>query len=147
MRALILTAAVALVSACTSPPGEKAAGRIVVVNGLGNPVQGALILPEEQENPGPRTRNLSEEDRGALTSDAQGIVHADLEQYFSDRDGCYHFRIHRAGFEDVEMAVSRDLFPPLLRIRMEANPQKEGRQPEPAPPPAAPPAGRGPPQP
>jgi hypothetical protein len=147
MRAAVLTAWVLLASACTSTSGEQEAGRIMIVNGLGSPVQGAVIMPDEEDSRGAVPRRLADEDRQARTSDAQGIIHADLEQYFWDSDGCYHFRIRRGGFEDVTMTVSRDLFPPLLRIRLEASPPKAGRSPDAGSPPAASPAGREPRQP
>jgi hypothetical protein len=147
MRAFVLAMVVVLASACTTTPGEKAVGRIMLVNGLGDPIQGAIVVPEEQENPGAMRQSLSDEDRQARVSDAQGLIRADLEQYFSESDGCYHFRIHRGGFEDVTMTVSKDLFPPLLRIKLEANPQKAERSPDPPSPSVASPAGRQPRQP
>src|ERR1039458_6130413 len=124
MRAFVPIAFLALATACTSTDTAKAVGRIMLVNGLGNPIPGAIVVPEEQENPRAMARRVSDEDKQAWISDEQGIVHADLEQCFSESDGCYHFRIHRGGFEDVTMAVSRDLFPPLLRINLERSEER-----------------------
>jgi hypothetical protein len=53
-------------------------------------------------------------------SDAQGLVHADLDQYLWESDGCYHFRVRRGGYKNIEMSVSRDLFPQVLKISLEA---------------------------
>jgi len=113
-----------LISACSSAPGEEAAGRIMLVDGLGAPVQGAVVLPEEEELSGNVPRVWSRADNLDRTSDSRGIVRADLQQYFWDSDSCYHFRIQRTGFEDVTMSVSKELFPPVLRINLEAGPER-----------------------
>lgn len=94
----------------------------MIVDGHGAPVQGATVLPDDSDNRGTSREILSDEDIQARISDAQGIVHADLDQYFWDLDGCYHFRVHRSGFEDLTMSVSKDLYPSLLRINLEAKP-------------------------
>src|ERR1019366_9932365 len=108
MRAFISIALVVLISACVSTRGAKAAARIMLVDGSGAPIQGAVVLPEDPEYPGARRGNLSDAEEQARISDSQGLVHAELDQYFWDSDSCYHFRIHRAGFEDATMTVSKD---------------------------------------
>jgi len=121
MHRLLFAALAVLMSACSSMREEKPVARIIVVNEQGLPLQGAVIMPETEEHHSAEVRKLTVEEVQARTSDAQGLVYADLELYFWDSDGCYHVRVHRSGFRDETMAVSKDLFPPLLRITMEAN--------------------------
>jgi hypothetical protein len=33
-------------------------------------------------------------------------------------DDCYHFRVHRSGYEDSTISVSKDLFPPMLKVEL-----------------------------
>jgi hypothetical protein len=124
LRALASVGLAMLACACTSPSTPVAAGRIVLVDGLGAPVQGAVVLPEEENQRGSSPKLWSHSDIEERTSDSQGIVHIGLESYLWDSDACYHFRILRTGFEDVTMSVSRELFPPQLRITLETAPQK-----------------------
>ena len=122
MRVLLPLALAALASACSTTDEAKPEGRIMVVDARGAPIQGALLMPEEEFQDVDRTR-LTKEERDARLSDAQGSIHAELDDFFWQGDGCYHFRIHREGFEDVDMAVSRDLYPPVLRIELKAKPR------------------------
>src|ERR1035438_1569605 len=46
MRAFVPIAFLALATACTSTDTAKAVGRIMLVNGLGNPIPGAIVVPE-----------------------------------------------------------------------------------------------------
>ena len=136
-----------LASACASTGGAKPEGRIMIVGALGVPVQGAIVVPDSSDDmtgdQGAGRRLPSQGEIDARTSDAQGIIHADLDQYLWDSDGCYHFRIRRFGFEDVTMAVSRDLFPQMLTINLGAKTQTQGPHPaDPASAPGVPPAGQ-----
>jgi hypothetical protein len=99
---------------------EKPPGRILLVDGRGAPVPGGIVLPDDAETTAKTSRQLQNDavDLGWI-SDAQGIVHADLDQYLWDSDGCYHFRVRRGGYKDVTMSVSKDLFPQVLKISLE----------------------------
>ncbi len=121
LLAVLSIALAALAPGCASGR-EKAPepARIVAVTPSGAPIQGAILLPEvENERNAPPL--LSPEDIRERTSDARGQFHVDLESYFWSSDGCFHFRVIGGGFETVTMAVSRDLFPPVLRIEMKRN--------------------------
>jgi hypothetical protein len=111
-----------LVSGCSSVLGEKEIGRVMLVDGRGAPVQGALVIPE-YENPQSVPQDYSKKELEDRTSNAQGMVVVGLDEYYWDTDHCYHFRVRRYGFEDVAMAVSRDLFPAVLKIELEALPR------------------------
>jgi hypothetical protein len=113
MRILGALSLLVLLSACNSAP-EGAGGTIVVVDGSGAPIKGAILIPED-EGPSGATPKYVQEEINARASDAKGVLPADLETCLWD-DGCYHFRIHKAGYEDAAMVVSRELFPPELRI-------------------------------
>jgi hypothetical protein len=118
MRALISMVLFGLVAGCGSVSEGNPGGRVMIVDRLGNPVQDALVLPESEDGAAlPRDTMRETKDR---TSNAQGMVRADLDDYLWSSDACYHFRIHRAGFEDAELTVSRDLFPAVLKIEMRA---------------------------
>ena len=131
MRTLISIVLAALIAACASTRGAKAPARIMLVDESGSPVQGAVVLPEDSGYPGARREHLSEAEEQARISDPQGLVYAELDQYCWDSDSCYHFRIRRANYEDATMTVSKDLFPPVLRISLDANIQKPGQSPNP----------------
>jgi len=79
------------------------------------------VLPDDVETNAKTSRQLQNDalDLGWI-SDAQGLVHADLDQYLWESDGCYHFRVRRGGYKNIEMSVSRDLFPQVLKISLEA---------------------------
>jgi hypothetical protein len=100
---------------------DKPPGRILLVDGRGKPVQGGIVLPDDVETNAKTSRQLQNDalDLGWI-SDAQGLVHADLDQYLWESDGCYHFRVRRGGYKNIEMSVSRDLFPQVLKISLEA---------------------------
>jgi len=114
MRILGALCLVLLLSACNSTPDGGARGAIVVVDGSGAPIKGAVLIPED-EGPTAATPRYVQAEIDARTSDAKGVLPADLDMCLWD-DGCYHFRIHKGGYEDAAMVVSRDLFPPVLRI-------------------------------
>jgi hypothetical protein len=119
LHVLAAVIAAALAAACSSTSGEDPRSRMMVVDTLGVPVQGAfLILVPENENPSARPATYTKAELKAQTSDAQGMIRADLDDCLWESDHSYHFRIRARGFEDLEMTVSRDLFPPLLRVEM-----------------------------
>jgi hypothetical protein len=98
-------------------PGSEAEARVMLVDVHGVPVQGGVLTPEE-EYPPATPRIYQQDELLARSSDAAGLIHFSLEDCFWKSDECYHIRVHRAGFDDVTMAVSRDLFPPLLRVEL-----------------------------
>lgn len=121
---LLCFALAALLGACASRGGEPEPSRIVVVTPRGATIQGAVLLPEvenERNAPAP----LSPEEIKERTSDAHGQFHVSLEDYLWSSDMCYHFRVVGGGFETVTMAVSKDLFPAVLRIEMRRNEPKD----------------------
>jgi hypothetical protein len=124
IRVVALAGWMVLASACASAPSANPHGRIMLVDGLGAPVQGAVVLPEEGDLKTTRQTNWSKDEIAARVSDSQGMVRADLEQYYWDSDGCYHFRVLRTGFEDFAMTVSKDLFPSVLKVNLEPESQR-----------------------
>jgi hypothetical protein len=124
IRVLGLIGWMVLASACASEPSANPGGRIQLVDGLGVPVQGAVVSPEEGDFKMTRQTNWSKDEIAARVSDSQGMVRADLEQYYWESDGCYHFRVLRTGFEDFAMTVSKDLFPPVLKVNLESDAQR-----------------------
>jgi hypothetical protein len=115
MRLLAAMLLVVLVSACNSEPEVSARGRVIVVDPSGAPIRGAILVPEP-ENPSVVPIKYDRDEIAARASDAQGVLPALLDMCLWDSDGCYHFRVQRSGYEDAAMVVSRDLFPPVLRI-------------------------------
>jgi hypothetical protein len=138
IRSAAFVALLGLVSACSSPPKDNAGGRIMVVDARGAPLAGAFLsLLPEYENASSRPTAYTTAELRAHTSDTQGMIRVDLDDYLWDSDHNYHFRIRRGGYEDVTMSVSPDLLPPVLKIEMRR------LEPEPgAPPNAARPAAR-----
>ena len=131
--AILSLIAAALVSACSSTSGAAEGGRVAVVDALGAPVQGAFLYAvAEDESPSARPEHFTSAELKARTSDAQGMIRAELDDFLRESDHCYHFRVRRSGFEDVTMSVSRDLFPPVLRIEMKRLGQEPGRPQPPA---------------
>jgi hypothetical protein len=114
---LISVVLAVLLSACNSKSGANANGRVMVVGTNGVPIQGAILVPEE-ENPPTATQRYSDAELRERASNAKGIISVELDDCLWDSDGCYHFRIRRNGFEDVAMTVSKELFPPVLRIEL-----------------------------
>lgn len=117
MRTLLSVALAALLSSCSLVTPPKVNPRIVVVDHFGNPVAGAAVLPENEDSKDTR-ENLTEYEIANRTSNAAGMIHASFDDYFWDSDSCYHFRVRRAGFEDLEIAVSKELLPPVLKIEL-----------------------------
>ena len=87
-----------------------------MVDASGVPLQGAVIYPESEY--GATQQKYSDYELRERSSSAQGVILIDLEDYFWESDGCYHFRFHKSGYEDETMSVSRDLFPAVLRVDM-----------------------------
>ncbi len=110
---------------------SESAGRVLVVDSAGTPVPGAVIYPDYEYSSSQKT--YTRDDLEALSSDAQGVIHVDLDDFLWDKDGCYHFVIRRAGYEAATMSVSKDLAPPVLRVVMAPKATSA---------PAAPPGGR-----
>jgi hypothetical protein len=109
----------ALACACTSATGDAAGGRIMVVDARGAPLPGAfLVLIPEIDGPSSRHQAYTSSELKAQTADAQGMIHADLDDCLWESDHTYHFRVHLAGYEDATMSVSTELFPPVLRVEM-----------------------------
>jgi hypothetical protein len=117
MRALLPMAVAMAACACSFLSSGKPVGRVMIVDGRGAPLVGATLLPDLEAPPNTPWHYTSTE-LAAHTSDEQGMILADLAEYFWDSDGCYHFLVHRPGYENVTMTVSRDLFPPVLKIEM-----------------------------
>ena len=117
MRILLSIALAALLSSCGILSPAQVNPRIVVVDRSGNPVAGAVVLPENEDAKDTR-ETLTDFEIAARTSNAQGMIHTGLEDYFWDSDSCYHFRVHRDGFEDSEIAVSKELLPAVLKIEL-----------------------------
>jgi hypothetical protein len=110
-----------LVAGCKSAVDPDLTGRILVVNAHGVPIPGATVLPYDESES--RKSDLTPEDRKALTTDPHGLVTVLLESYYWSEDGCYHFRVHRTGFDTATETVSKDLFPAELRIELKAEGQ------------------------
>jgi hypothetical protein len=115
MRLLAALLLAVLVSACNSESDSSARGRVLVVDPSGAPIRGAVLLPET-ENASAAPSSYDQNEIQTRVSDAQGVLPAMLDLCLWESDGCYHFRIHRAGYEDTSMVVSKDLFPPVLRV-------------------------------
>lgn len=137
-RPIVFLSAMALIAACASGPDKARVAHIMVVDARGAPIPGALVMPELEDDRRADPRKPTSEDLAERTSDAQGIIHADMRLYYWGSDDCFHFVVTREGYEDATFSVSRELFPPMLKIRMEAV-ENEGK-PKPAPGTPAPPA-------
>jgi hypothetical protein len=107
-----------LASACGSLSGSDPRGQILVVDSLGTPLAGAVVLPDP-EYQSTSTPNYSDSEiRDHHSTNAQGMILVFLDDFFWESDGCYHIRVHKPGFEDETMTVSRDLYPAVLKIDM-----------------------------
>jgi hypothetical protein len=105
-----------LAPGCGSVAAPDTGSRILVVDGAGTPIPGAVIYPDYEYSSSQKT--YTKDDLDALSSDAQGMIHVDLDDFLWDKDGCYHFVIRRAGYDSATMSVSKDLAPPVLRVVM-----------------------------
>ncbi len=104
----------------------------MLVDELGAPIPGAIVVPEEEDEGHPVPRFLATAESAGQTSDAQGMFHVGLDDFLWNDDGCYHFRVHKIGFGDVTMTVSKDLFPQVLRITLKSTPTDARHPPDPA---------------
>ena len=120
MRPIILAGLVLLLAACASPSDRDDAPVVMVVDARGAPMRGVLVVPEPDERGTASAATLTRDERLLRTSDAQGLIHADLDAYYWQSDGCFHFVATRQGYESTTISVSKDLFPTPLRIRMDA---------------------------
>ncbi len=127
LRACIPVGLALLVSACGSLSSGELRGQILVVDAQGAPLNAALVVPDPEFPPAEAPR-FSDSEIKERSTDAQGMVSVYLDDFFWNSDGCYHIRVRRVGYEDETLAVSRDLFPAVLKIDM--------RPKSPAPPPA-----------
>jgi hypothetical protein len=129
MRTIILVAAISLLSACNSSPEMQEVPLVIVVDARGAPIKGALVMPESEDEGMTNADKLSSSEFDRRTSDARGLVRADLRAYYWPSDGCYHFAATKQGYEDAEVSVSKDLFPSPLRIKMDAAGNAESANP------------------
>jgi hypothetical protein len=91
-------------------------GEVLVVDAAGAPLADAVVLPDaEYDSPLPPYTASELKDR---STNAKGTVLVYLDDYYWASDSCYHFRVHRPGYEDETMAVSKDLFPSVMKIDM-----------------------------
>jgi hypothetical protein len=116
-RVLIPATLAMLVSACGSLSNSDAKGHIMVVDGAGLPIKGALVLPDDETLSGLPHHYTDSEMEGRSTN-AQGAVLIYLDDYYWASDGCFHFHVFKNGYEDEAMSVSKDLFPAVLKIDM-----------------------------
>jgi hypothetical protein len=120
MRFLILLGLVVLVSSCSSGPAPARVAHIMVTDARGAPLSGALLQPEVEDERFGDNRSPDPQELAERTSDSQGLIYADLQPFYWASDDCIHFVVKRQGYGDASFSVSRDLFPPLIKIRMDA---------------------------
>jgi hypothetical protein len=115
-RAFAVLALALLLSACGVLSGSDPRGQILVVDGSGRPLKGAVILPDPETAGGlPKYTDEELKDR---STNAQGMLLVYLDDFYWSGDGCYHIHVHRSGYEDETMTVSKDLIPAVLKIDM-----------------------------
>jgi hypothetical protein len=118
MRLLASGLLVLALAACNTI-SPKANSRLVVVDRSGTPIAGAVVEPVPDDLRAAATiENLSKYELKNWTTDAEGMIHNDLEEYYWDADSCYHFHVHRAGYEDFDISVSKELMPATYRIEL-----------------------------
>jgi hypothetical protein len=115
LRALLPAVLGLLVSACGSMSSNDVRGQILVVDARGAPIRNAVVLPDPEFPPAEPTK-YSQSELQEHATNAQGLVLVFLDDFYWKADGCYHFRVHQALYEDETMSVSRDLFPAVLKI-------------------------------
>ena len=119
MRLSITIGMILLLAACTSSTNKEEAPALIVIDARGMPIKGALVMPEPDGRESPDPTRLSHDELLLRTSDAQGVVHVDLDGYFWPSDGCFHFVATRPGYEAATISVSKDLFPTPLKIKLD----------------------------
>jgi hypothetical protein len=117
LRMLVPVAFAVLVCGCGSLSAGDARGQILVVDTLGAPIKGALVLPDPEFPPAEAPR-LSDSDIKERSTNAQGMILVYLDDFYWNADACYHIRVRSIGYEDETLAVSKDLFPAVLKIDM-----------------------------
>jgi len=113
-RALAAAALLALVPGCSVVSPPALAAPILVVDASGAPVQGAVAYPDYEYSSS--QHQYTRADIEALSSDAQGRIHVDIEDFLWNRDACYHFVVRRAGYEDASLSISKELAPAVIRV-------------------------------
>jgi hypothetical protein len=116
-RLILAACLVALLSACDSLEIPKDPGLVQIVDRHGTPLKNGVLIPDYEVPQGmPHVYDSYELQERA--SDANGLFHVSLDECLWNSDGCYHFHINRTGYDPFTMTVSKDLFPPVLRITM-----------------------------
>ena len=110
--------ALAAAGGCASNVATGTTGRVMVVDTRGQPIAGALVLPDEEDQSTATAATPPVDDVKSVTTDAAGSVVLPLGDYYWTEDSCYHFRVVRRGYDPVIMSVSRELWPPVLRIEL-----------------------------
>jgi hypothetical protein len=114
VRALGAAALLALASGCAALSPHEPNAPILVVDASGAPVQGAVAYPDYEYSSS--QHQYTKGDIEALSSDAQGRIHVDIEDFLWNRDACYHFVVRRAGYEDASLSISKELAPPVIKV-------------------------------
>ncbi len=120
MRPILFSVIIVLLAGCASQADREDTPVVMVVDSKGAPIAGALVTPELDSTSTSRPSVIAADDRIKMTSDAQGVIHPYLDDYYWATDGCFHFIATRRGYLDATLTVSKDLFPNPLRIRMDA---------------------------
>jgi hypothetical protein len=110
--------ALAAAAGCATNVASDSTGRVVVVDTRGQPVAGALVLPDPEDQSTATAAGPPVDDLKAVTTDAAGSVVLPLGDYYWTEDSCYHFRVVRRGYDPVIMSVSRELWPAVLRVEL-----------------------------
>jgi hypothetical protein len=119
---ILALALLALLTGCATESGSEIPGCVLVVDTRGNPIRGALLVPEpEDESESTGSHLAAQQKPPALLSDAQGLISVRLDDLLWDSDHCYHFRVQRRGYSDTTSVVAKGLAPSILRVVMEAD--------------------------
>jgi hypothetical protein len=119
-RFILAVVGLGLLAACATETGGAAPGRVLVVDTRGQPVRGARLVPEpEDEADSTGSHALAQQQPRPMLSDAQGLISVHLDDLLWDGDRCYHFRVQRRGYQDTTSVVAKDLAPSILRVVLE----------------------------
>jgi hypothetical protein len=114
---LVVVCLLVLLSACGSFGTPSGPGVVVIVDRHGTPLQNGVLIPDpEGAQEVPHAYDKYELQQRA--SDVNGVFHVDLDDCYWTSDNCYHLKIYRTGYDNISMTVSKDLFPPVLKITM-----------------------------
>jgi hypothetical protein len=116
-KILSLCAAACALTACSYFGTPRSKNQILVLDENGRPVADAILLAEDDSH-GSGYRNTTQEEDFAPRSGPDGVITADLDEYLWSSDDCYHFSIHKRGFEDTATTVSRELIPQVLKVEL-----------------------------